>query len=112
MSRYKVTCHVALTMDVVVEGEGFSTTEAAKMAASVVERRLVGMPGVRPDFEIRSGFPSPVEIDNTGAPSEVQVCEHCRLATPKELWGPGRMLCPKCFKRPLAASSFPHSEVR
>ena len=31
-------------------------------------------------------------------PASTYTCEHCGIASPKQLWGPGHVTCPKCRK--------------
>lgn len=35
------------------------------------------------------------------------VCGHCLASSPKELWGPGRITCPRCGKMADAADGSP-----
>jgi hypothetical protein len=35
------------------------------------------------------------------------VCEHCKVSSLKDLWGPGRITCPKCGKMANAADGTP-----
>jgi len=36
-------------------------------------------------------------------------CEHCLVHTPKEDWGPGRIVCPRCNKKAPTAQEFHES---
>lgn len=35
------------------------------------------------------------------------VCEHCKVSSSKELWGPGRITCPRCGRMANAADGTP-----
>jgi hypothetical protein len=35
------------------------------------------------------------------------VCEHCGVSSLKELWGPGRITCPRCLRMANAADGTP-----
>ena len=39
--------------------------------------------------------------------STAYICEHCDVSSLKDLWGPGRITCPKCGKMANAADGTP-----
>jgi hypothetical protein len=45
--------------------------------------------------------------DHEKARASAYVCGHCRVSSPKELWGPGRITCPKCGRMADAADGTP-----
>lgn len=47
-----------------------------------------------------------MQVSNGGT-TTAYVCGHCRVSSLKELWGPGRITCPKCGRMADVADGTP-----
>lgn len=81
-------------------------SDAAQLAHDIVRGRLLKAFDIADPGSV--GLSTSIAAVKTDIlPEEktlTEVCEHCGKSTPKEDWGPGRITCPACHKRPLTVA--------